>query len=70
MKFPITIYQDDQGTYLAECTTIPGCSSQGATEEEAIHHLRETIKKHLQERHQKKLMLMAENREIDVSVNI
>lgn len=70
MKFPITIYQNDQGIYMTECPTIPGCTSQGETEEEAVHNIREVIKKHLHERHEQKLMLMVENREIDVSVNI
>ena len=29
MKFPISIYQDEDGMYFAECPVIPGCVSQG-----------------------------------------
>ncbi len=35
MKFVITIAQDEDGVYIAECPAIPGCVSQGATEQEA-----------------------------------
>ena len=34
MKFLITIFQDEDGMLIAECPSIPGCVSQGATEEE------------------------------------
>lgn len=70
MKFPITVYQNDHGTYLVECATIPGCKSEGATEEEALQHMSAAIKQHLQERHEKKLMLTIANRELDVHINI
>lgn len=35
MKFLITIFQDEDGMYIAECPAIPGCLSQGQTETEA-----------------------------------
>ena len=35
MKFTVTIQQDEDGVYIAECPSIPGCLSQGATEAEA-----------------------------------
>ena len=34
MKFTITINRDEDGMYIAECPSIPGCFSQGKTEEE------------------------------------
>lgn len=36
MKFLVIIYQDEDGMYIAECPSIPGCVSQGKTEAEAI----------------------------------
>jgi hypothetical protein len=34
VKFVITIFQDEDGIYIAECPAIPGCVSQGQTEAE------------------------------------
>ena len=44
MKFPITIFQDEDGVYISECHVIPGCVSQGKTEDEAIINIGEAIK--------------------------
>jgi hypothetical protein len=35
MKSVVSIYQDENGIYIAECPSIPGCVSQGQTEAEA-----------------------------------
>ena len=43
MKFVITIFQDEDGMYIAECPSIPGCISQGKTKPEAIDNIREAI---------------------------
>lgn len=44
MKFLITILQDEDGMFIAECPVIPGCVSQGKTEKEAIANIQEAIK--------------------------
>jgi len=31
MKFVVSIYQDEDGVYIAECPSIPGCVSQGTS---------------------------------------
>lgn len=43
MKYPITMYQDEDGWYVVECPIIPGCLSQGETKEEAISNIQEAI---------------------------
>ena len=43
MKFPVTIERDETGMIVAECPAIPGCVSQGRTEDEAIANIREAI---------------------------
>jgi predicted RNase H-like HicB family nuclease len=43
MRFPVTIYQDEEGWYVVECPLIPGCMSQGKTEEEALQNIQEAI---------------------------
>jgi len=35
MRFLATISRDEDGMFVAECPSIPGCVSQGKTEEEA-----------------------------------
>ena len=44
MDFFVTVYQDEDGTYIAECPSVPGCVSQGKTEAEALANVREAIK--------------------------
>lgn len=42
-SFPVTLYRDEDGWYVVECPIIPGCMSQGKTEPEALHNIREAI---------------------------
>lgn len=44
MKFHITLFQDEDGIFISECPAIPGCISQGKTEEEAEKNIQEAIK--------------------------
>lgn len=66
MNFPISIYQDVAGVFIAECPIVPDCKGQGKTREEAIQNVKESIKKSLEVRHEKKLMLTVENLEIEI----
>jgi len=43
MKFNITIEVDEDGRYVAECTDLPGCLSEGETLKEAIENISEAI---------------------------
>lgn len=31
LKLLVTVFQDEEGWYVAECPAIPGCMSQGRT---------------------------------------
>lgn len=66
MKFLITIYQDEEGWYVVECPTIPGCMSQGETKEEALLNIQEAIQLCLEVRKEKGLPLTTEYFEIEV----
>ncbi len=44
MKFPVTIDRDEDGVWVVECPSIPGCVSQGQTKEEALENIREAIR--------------------------
>jgi predicted RNase H-like HicB family nuclease len=43
MKLPITLERDETGMIVAECPSIPGCVSQGRTEQEALANIHEAI---------------------------
>jgi predicted RNase H-like HicB family nuclease len=43
MKLPVILERDATGMIVAECPAIPGCVSQGRTEDEAIADIREAI---------------------------
>lgn len=43
MKFHITIEKDEDEKYVAECTDLPGCLSEGDTLEEAMENISEAI---------------------------
>ena len=66
--FVITINQDEDGMYIAECPSIPGCVSQGATEQEAEKNIREAIKECLEVRAEKGMPLTVTTRQIEVLV--
>ena len=69
MKFPVTLYQDEDGWYVVECPTIPGCISQGETQEEALLNIQEAIQLCQEVRKEKGLSLTTEYFEVEVSVN-
>jgi predicted RNase H-like HicB family nuclease len=43
MKFIVTIDRDEDGRWIAECPSIPGCVSQGSSRDEAMTNVREAI---------------------------
>lgn len=43
MKFRITIEQDENGMFVVQCHSLPGCVSQGKTREEALANIRDAI---------------------------
>lgn len=43
LNFNVVITQDEDGIFLANCPSIPGCHSQGDTYEEAEKNIREAI---------------------------
>jgi predicted RNase H-like HicB family nuclease len=43
MKYRVWIEQDEDGVFVAEVPSLPGCVSQGLTREEALRNAREAI---------------------------
>ena len=43
MKFRVVIEPDEDGGFVAECLTLPGCVSQGKTRDEALTNIKDAI---------------------------
>jgi len=39
----VIIYSGEDGYFIAECPSLPGCISQGKTKEEAVSNIKEAI---------------------------
>ncbi|HEY4696033.1 MAG TPA: type II toxin-antitoxin system HicB family antitoxin [Candidatus Hydromicrobium sp.] len=68
MKFIITIFRDEDGMYISECPSIPGCVSQGRTEAEAEKNIHDAIKECLEVRAEKGIPLTISTRQVEVKV--
>lgn len=68
MKFVITIFQDEDGMFIAECPSIPGCVSQGKTEKEAEQNVQQAIRECLEVRAERGLPLSVTTREVEVLI--
>ncbi len=43
MRYRVHIQQDEDGVFVAEVPSLPGCLSQGRTREEAVANVREAM---------------------------
>jgi predicted RNase H-like HicB family nuclease len=68
MKFIITIFQDEDGMFIAECPSIPGCVSQGKTEQEVEKNIQDAIKECLEVRAERGMPLIVTTRQVEVHV--
>lgn len=68
MKFIVTVDRDEDGMFVIECPSIPGCVSQGTTEDEAMKNIKDAIKQCLEVRAERGMPLTVSTREIEVVV--
>jgi predicted RNase H-like HicB family nuclease len=68
MKFSVTIDRDEDGVWVVECPSIPGCVSQGQTRKEALKNIKDAIRLCLQVRAEQGMPLTVETRELEVAV--
>lgn len=66
MKFPVTIDRDEDGVWIVECPSIPGCISQGGTKADALKNIREAIRLCLEVRAERGLPLTVEICQVEV----
>ncbi len=67
MKFLVTLQKGEDGFIIAECPALPGCLTQGRTNEEALANIREAIELSLESRKALGLPLSMEVAEVEVS---
>ncbi len=69
-KFAITLEQDEDGFIVASCPALPGCHSQGRTEEAAVANIKEAIRGYIasMRRHGEPIPSITEVREVEVAV--
>ncbi len=48
MRYRILIEQDEDGLFIAECPSLPGCVSQGKTRKEALENIRDAIEGYIE----------------------
>jgi predicted RNase H-like HicB family nuclease len=70
MKFIITLDRDEDGVWIAECPSIPGCVSQGESRQEAEENIREAIIACLEVRAERGMPLTIETRSVEVPVAV
>ncbi len=68
MKVTVTIDRDEDGVWVAECPSIPGCVSQGGTKDEALANVREAIKLCLEVRAESGMPLTIETQQVEVAL--
>ncbi len=66
MKLTISLDRDEDGVWIVECPSIPGCVSQGSTKDEALENIKEAIQLWLEVRAEQGLPLTIETRQVEV----
>ncbi len=66
MKFVVTVVRDEDGAWIVECPSIPGCVSQGATKVEALENVKDAIAACLAVRSERGMPLTIETQQVEV----
>jgi antitoxin HicB len=48
MKLRVVVAPDEDGVYVAECPSLPGCVSEGSTRSEAMQNIQDAIEGYLE----------------------
>ena len=62
----VLIYRGEDGYWVAECPSLPGCVSQGKTREGAIENIKEAIRGYIRALEEDHLTVPPENFEAEV----
>jgi len=64
MRFYVTIDRDEDGVWVVECPSIPGCVSQARPKKKALTNIQEAIQLCLEVRAERGLPLTVETRQV------
>ena len=67
MKLGVTIDRNENGVWVVECPSIPGCVSQGQTKQEALEDVKDAIAACLQVRAERRIPLTMETHQVEVA---
>jgi predicted RNase H-like HicB family nuclease len=67
MKFNVILDRDEDGVWIVECPSIPGCVSQGQSREEALENIKDAIAACPQVRAELSLPLTVETHQVEVT---
>ncbi|MEM2841496.1 MAG: type II toxin-antitoxin system HicB family antitoxin [Candidatus Bathyarchaeia archaeon] len=70
MKFRTIIERDEDGNYVVQCPSLPGCISEGKTREEALENIKDAIRGYLAslKKHDEPIPPPIEEETVEVSV--
>jgi predicted RNase H-like HicB family nuclease len=70
MKMRIVIEQDEDGIFVAECPSLPGCISQGKTRQEALENIKDAVSGYLEslKKHNEPIPPSIEEEIVDIHV--
>jgi predicted RNase H-like HicB family nuclease len=67
VKLVVTLDRDEDGVWVVECPSIPGCVSQGTTKDEALENIKDAIKGCLVVRSERGMPLTVETQQVEVT---
>ncbi|MBI1974077.1 type II toxin-antitoxin system HicB family antitoxin [Candidatus Micrarchaeota archaeon] len=72
MKFKVVLEKDEEGYIVATVPSLPGCISQGKSEEEAMKNIKEAIELHVESLAEDGLPLTPKRnvKEVELQVNV
>lgn len=68
MTFVVSIKRDEDGMFIADCPTLPGCVSQGVSEAEAETNIADAIRECLAVRAELGISTTVTTHEVEVLV--
>jgi len=70
MRYRILLELDEDGMYVAECPSLPGCISQGKTRKEALENIQDAIKGYIEslKKHNEPIPLPIDEEIVDVII--
>lgn len=66
MKFLVNIDRDEDGAWVVECPSIPGCVSQGQSKADALTNIEDAIRACLEVRAEQGMPLTIETLQVEV----